>query len=496
MADIDSILYDKDFGDGFQRHILAVIARIPGFAVRCRDVLDPAYFVSDVHRAVAEAILGHIDEYDGTTPTRDTLLQACREEVAEEDLEVIEATIAEIFTEPVHDHAAVERRVIEFGKRQAMLNAVIEGAECIERGNIEKVEGLVRDALLVGENLLDLGINYKETSASRFDSYQNPQVEAVEKIPTGIRHLDYLLDGGMSRGELAIVLAPPKRGKSTLLVNIGFGALAALAGFNVVHYSCEISDKIIVKRYDDRLAGSKVGLRKKDPAAFSDLLRKRIGLVHGALAVKRYYTREASVDTIRSHMTLLAANGMKPDLVIVDYGQILRSTDRRKGEYRHEQASIYEDLRGLAGQHDCVVWSAVQANRAALDKDTMTIGDVSEAFEIAAVCDAMIALCQTTDESIEGICRLFAAAVRDAPSERTVECVIRRDACFIQSRALFDPAGSRLYMPGEPLVDEDEEDSREGRIRSARKIAGTDAGETPPEGKKVRRKKAPSKRIT
>tara|TARA_R100001086_G_scaffold192515_4_gene109745 strand:- start:2061 stop:3707 length:1647 start_codon:yes stop_codon:yes gene_type:complete len=490
----DASTYSTDFNVGFQRHILAMVARVPGFAVRCRDVLDPDYFDSDAHRLVAAAVLEHVDRFRDSLPSIETLAQGCRDLAGDEDAEVIDAAIREIYEDEVHDTEAVEERVIRFGKRQAMVNAVIAGASEIERGRLDRVESLVREAQLVGESVLDLGQDFRAEVESRVDRYLNPEIEVAEKIPTGVRHLDYLLEGGLRRGELGVILAPPKRGKSTVLINFGFGALASLEGLTVVHYSCEMSASVVSRRYDDRLLGEMVRQRRSDPEAFVAKLRQRVAMVHGQLFVRDYPTRSATPATLRAHLTQLTARGYPPDVVIVDYGQILRATERRKGDFRHEQASIYEDLRAIAGEFGCVVWSAVQANRASLEKDTITMADVSEAFEIAAVCDAMIALCQTPDERLDNICRLFAAAIRDAEGERMVECSIRRDSCRVTSRALFDAGGSKLYVPGD---DEDfeaenfEEPSESAPKRKSTKAVGKQAKRKAAE--KPKRKSAVSK---
>lgn len=455
MATVE-LKYDEDYGQGFQRHILAVAARVPGFIVRNRDVLDHRYFVADAHRAIAEALLGHTDEREGVTPTRDLLVEEVREIVAEEDMESIEAVIKEIFSEAIHDADAVEDRVISFGRRQAMLNAVIDGADRIEKGKLDQVEGLVRDALMVGQNLLDLGTEYGEDLEARLHRYLNPESDDADHIQTGIQHLDFMLNRGLKRGELGVILAPPKRGKSTILINIGFGALCNLDALNVMHYTFEMDDKQVLRRYDDRLLGPHAKLRNKDPDKFSQALRFRQSrMTHGTLWVKRYPTRGASVDTLRSHLTLLRSRGVSPDVVIVDYAQILRPSEARKGmDYRHAQAGIYEDLRRLAGEFNCVVWTGQQANRGSLDKTTITMGDVSETFDTNAVCDAMIALCQTADEAADGVCRLFGAAIRDAEGERIIDCRIRRDQCLVVSTKLYDVAGSPVTIPGEEELDE------------------------------------------
>ena len=470
--------YDEDFGPTFQRHILAVSARVPGFVERCRGVLDHRYFVSDAHRSVAQALLEHVDEHK-KLPTKPTLIEDLRQLVGADDMELVEATLNEIYAEPVHDSAAVEGKVVAFGKRQAMLNAVIEGAERIDRGQPGDVEGIIRKAMLVGEDLTKIGTDFVKSLGARLKAYREPEKEDEARISTGIAHLDYMMRGGLRRGTLGVLLAPPKRGKSTMLVNMGFAALTDLDGLNVFHYTLEMPESSVLRRYDARLMGNLVRTRHDKPDAFADELKKRVGkLVHGRLTVKEYPTRSATVDTIRSNLSIHAAQGYSPDLVIVDYAGIVKATTRRAGEFRHEQASIFEDLRALAGEFNCATWSAQQANRGALDKETLTMADVAETFESAAVADALIALCQTPDEQADGVCRLFGAAMREIESDWTIECRIRREECRITSTGIEDSSRSRVYTPFDkdgPSGDAPQEEaggSKQQKLAKARRVGG------------------------
>jgi len=490
--------YDQDFGTAFQRHILAIAVRVPGFVERCRDVLDHRYFVSDAHRNVARALLDHVDQHK-RLPTRPTLTEDLRQIVGSDDMEVVEATLGEIYKEPVHDSAAVEGKVVAFGKRQAMLNAVLEGAERIDRGEPTLVEPLIRKAMLVGEDLTKIGTDFAADLAARVKAYRDPERDVDDRIPTGIAHLDHMMKGGLKRGTLGVLLAPPKRGKSTALINIGFAALANLSGLNVFHYTLEMDEQAVLRRYDSRLMGNLVKQRRDDPSGFVAELQRRVRKrIHGKLVVKEYPTRSATVDTIRSNLSIHVAQGHAPDLVIVDYAGIVKASQRRAGEYRHEQASIFEDLRALAGEFDCAVWSAQQANRGALDKSTITIADVAETFESAAVVDAMIALCQTSDEQADGVCRLFGAAMRDTESDWTIECRLRRDECRITSLSIEDSSRSRVYTPFDKETPDGQTGSavtaKKQKLAKARRVGGVNSQPVSKKPHKIRNS-VPTKKV-
>lgn len=196
--------YAEQFGEAFQQHILAVALLEPDFAIRYRTVLDYNYFTSDVHRLIAKALLSHVDEWE-SVPTQPTLVEDLREIADDEAFRHAEKSVAKLYRTNIPDSAAVRDRIIQFGKNQALFNAVLESAEMLANGNQEKIRPLIDDAYLVGEDILDLGIAYNDLDARMRYYLEEEQVKRV--VPTGIQHLDYAMGGGLRRGELGVVLA-------------------------------------------------------------------------------------------------------------------------------------------------------------------------------------------------------------------------------------------------------------------------------------------------
>lgn len=454
-----------EFGETFQRHSLAVLTRIPGGVLRYRSALDHTFYGSDALRTIAEVLFAHVDEY-AKLPQQPTLTEEIKDQVSDEDFPSVRRTLDRLYKEDVSDAQAVLLKLIEFGKQQALVNATLKAADKLDRGDRD-LRPLFDEAALVGEDLLDIGVDYRGDLESRLARYRDPALQDADLIRTGIAHLDAMLDGGLGRGEMGVILAPPKRGKSTTLINIGFGALTSVHRYRVAHYSLEMSQDKVASRYDDRLMGDRVAFKKTDMERYVAALEQRMKrAVRGQLFVKDYPTRGASVSKIRSHLSLLAARGFYPDLILVDYADIMKP-ERRLGEMRHEQAGIYEDLRQLAGEYNAALWTGSQASRGALEKDIITIEDFAEAFEKAAIVDAAIAFCQSNDERIERRCRLFGAALRNQEDGRTVECEIQRDQCRLRSLALYDVAGTKMVLDG--LDDKREDYAKTADIAAVRK---------------------------
>jgi hypothetical protein len=70
-----------------------------------------------------------------------------------------------------------------------------------------------------------------------------------DAIPTGLRWLDKILDGGLHLGELGIWIAEPKSGKTTMLIQHGVAGVR-LGGKNVLHCVFEGSLNQTATRYD------------------------------------------------------------------------------------------------------------------------------------------------------------------------------------------------------------------------------------------------------
>jgi len=84
--------------------------------------------------------------------------------------------------------------------------------------------------------------------------------------------------------------------------------------------------------------------------------------VPGKLIIKEYPTKSASTQTLKNHIEKLKQRDIKPDMILVDYGDLLKPVTVTR-EKRHDLESIYEELRAIAQENKCPVWTASQTNR-------------------------------------------------------------------------------------------------------------------------------------
>jgi len=117
----------------------------------------------------------------------------------------------------------------------------------------------------------------------------------------------------------------------------------------------------------------------------------------GKLLIKYFPTKSASVQTLSAHLKTIELQQIKPDLVIVDYADILRGIGTEK---RHILENIYEDLRGLAGEYDLPIWTASQANRSSLEEDIIDASKVAEAYSKVMIADFVISVSRKVADKI------------------------------------------------------------------------------------------------
>lgn len=326
--------------------------------------------------------------------------------------------------------------------------------------DLPEMKRAIDRAIALGSSKVNHDYDYFTSMAERTD-----KANELPRIATRIsQDLDAALNGGMAAGELGIILAPPKRGKTLALVNIGAGAL--LQGKKVLHITLEIKKKAVAHRYDCRLTKSTLRDIYEDLGMAAQVLKK-IYDGGGRLIIRDYSYSHCGIGEVHALLEKFKENLDMPDMVIIDYADLMIPPQQYK-DTRHEVTKIYEELRIIAGEFNIPVWTASQANRGSLDKRVVGIGDIAEAFNKAAIADLVLALCQTPEEKEEKEMRIHVAATRMGSTNPVFP-------------VMADP--DRMLMKGirEKGTDESDSSDRSG-IRAIRNRNRKDGGKVPRKG--------------
>lgn len=218
--------------------------------------------------------------------------------------------------------------------------------------------------------------------------------------------LDSDLAGGIGSGELSILLAPPMRGKTSLLC--AAGANAARQGNRVLHISLEIRTEMVVRRYDQALTHfRKEGLEQWPEQV--QTARQRITEAGGAVWIKDWSHAAVSALDIEAQVRQMRARGEDVNYIIIDYMELMVSSTPARGkdaQARHSYSAIGQEVRALAVRLGVPVLTAWQVNRAGSDTTVLTAKDISECWDIIKHADTIIGINQTDAEHLANRMRL------------------------------------------------------------------------------------------
>jgi len=121
-----------------------------------------------------------------------------------------------------------------------------------------------------------------------------------------------------------------------------------------------------------------------------------------------------NVHYIEAQLDIMEAmEGWCPDVIVIDYADILAPEPGSSSDFRHQQNKTWKALRALAQKRFCFVLTATQADAAAYGKiGYLKRSNFSEDKRKLAHVTAMLGLNQTEDEKIAGVMRVNWIALR------------------------------------------------------------------------------------
>ena len=273
------------------------------------------------------------------------------------------------------DTEYVKKSSLDFCRKRSLMGALEKVLDFAENSNYEQVVSTIQKSLELGAER-NIGHIFTDHLEERLANIKR------ETISTGWEPINQITGGGLGRGELGAVIAPSGFGKSFFLVNLA--CAAAAQGLSVVVYTLELNERYWANRCDAWFTGIKI-----DELQFNkEKIQQKISEKRPRIIIKGYPTKSASVMTLRNHIAKLKLRDFIPDLIIVDYADLMRSAKNYESK-RFEQESVYEDLRGLAQEANVPCWTASQTNRTAIDDDVISLSKISECYGKVMVSDFM-----------------------------------------------------------------------------------------------------------
>ena len=406
------------YGTSFQSKIITSLIVDTKFIKTIGDILEVSYFDSDANKFLVKSIVDYFEKYK-SPPT----MEALKVVIDDVENDTLKTTIVDSLRgawqhRESPDLEFVKEKTLEFCKNQVIKSAIMESVELLDNQQYDEIKGVIDNAMKAGVER-DIGHEY----ITGFEERMNQQ--SRKTLPTQWDSVNDLMDGGLAGGELGVIVAPAGIGKSWTLQALGAHAVAQ--GKTVIHYTLELNAQYVGLRYDTIVSGQPTG----NLQYHKEEVLKKINKLKGELIIKYYPTRTASVNTLAAHLQQCEMQGLKPDMVIVDYADIMKSTSNFS-EKRHQIGHVYEELRGMAGEFDIPLWTASQANRSSLEEDVIGADKVSEDYSKVMTADFVMSMSRKVEDKIANTGRFHVIKNRFGPDGITFPATINTNTGHIQ----------------------------------------------------------------
>jgi replicative DNA helicase len=377
----------NQYGTAFQIKVISALLTHKEFLTNIHDIISEEYWDNQAHKWIIKEILKYYDKYH-TTPSMD-ILKVELKKVTNEVLKVsIREQLREAYEASDEDLEYVREEFSTFCKNQQLKSALLSSVDLLKAGDYDSIKMMVENALKAGQDK-NVGHEYNKDIESRF------REDSRTVIPTPWERINDLTQGGLGNGDFGLIFGNPGGGKSWSLVALG--GYAVRLGYNVIHYTLELGEAYVGRRYDAFFANVPVDriLNSRDK------VEEIIPQLPGELVIKEFPTGRATISTIESHIRKVNDLGIKPDLIIIDYVDLL-STRKRTADRKGEIDDIYTSTKGLARELDIPIWSVSQVNRAGAKDDVIEGDKAAGSYDKIMITDFCMSLSRKAKDKVNG----------------------------------------------------------------------------------------------
>lgn len=381
-------------GYEFQLRLIALLLTDPKFASSILDIVNPNYFEDEYLRLIVATIKENNERYDAIPDMaimESVLMEKATTEVKRANLISLLRKIKEA---DMNNIIWVQDMATKFCKQQELKKSIKEMQKIIDNGRLEdyeKCEDILRKALEVG-NHKDDGIDIgDDIDAALADDFRKP-------IPTGISGLDELMDGGLSKGELGVILAPFGVGKTTMMTKIANSAKNA--GYNVVQIFFEDMPKVIQRKHFSCWTGIELNNLSVRKDEVKEIVSDRLAR-GGKLKLKKFPSDGTTIPQIKAYLRSLIAKGFRPDIVLVDYIDCVESTKQFKDDWGGE-GPVMRQFESMLAELNLAGWTAVQGNRSSIGAELVEANQMGGSIKKGQIGHFIVSIAKTLEQKEEG----------------------------------------------------------------------------------------------
>jgi len=385
-------------GFNFQIKLVKQLIEDIKFSEEIMDIVSPQYFDNEYLRLVVASVKDYYEKYE-TIPTYETVFEIIRVDIKRE---IVRDSAIEIVKDVKNgdskDCLHIQDTALKFCKQQELKKANQKIQKILELGDFDRYdecEEILKGALSVGGEK-DTGIDvFHAIEDVLSDDFRSP-------IATGMIAIDNLMDGGLSKGELGVILAPFGVGKTTLVTKMANNAYNL--GYNVVQIFFEDNPKVIQRKHItcwtevplSELTENREEIKKVIPKFKSK---------EGSLILKKMPSDGTTIPKIKQYLKKLTSNGTKPDIVFIDYMDCVVPTKQFKDEWSGE-GNVMRQFETMITELDVVGWTAIQGNRSSIGASVVEADMIGGSIKKGQIGHFIISIAKTLEQKEAGTATL------------------------------------------------------------------------------------------
>jgi len=402
-----------DFDRIFQEKLVQIVFFDHKFATQIEELIKFDYFDLEHLSGFMRIFYSYKKEY-GIFPQSilfGSILKLEMPKKTNDDIIVRDKALAFLETikdnKPIEEEKYIKDKFLDFVKNKALIETFQECIPLIERNEVETIRDKIGEVLKMGIDQ-NFGHDYFNDFEDRY------RANSREVISTGWKEIDAITKGGLAKKELSVIIGSTGSGKSFLLTHLV--AEAVKQGLNAIYYSFELSEGVIGQRIDGKLSGIALDLLEYKKDVVESKINNIFSKTGAILVIKDYPQFSVTVQTLKNHIhRLKSVKNFYPDLVAVDYGDLLKGRDDSFEATRHNLKRNFDMLRNMAAELNIAVVTATQTNRKGLTQKVVTLEDISESYGKTQNADLIVTISRTLEDKEENTGRMLVAKNRNGP---------------------------------------------------------------------------------
>ena len=380
--------------DDFQHRLILQILTDRKFGTSIIDILEPSYFKDNYLKVIVAEIKNAYDKHEAIPDIGSLKSRVFEKNTTEVEVNFFNNRFTKIEESTLNDTLYVQETAMKFCKRQELKKAVKEIDTIITNGKLDEYdncETILRKALDKGDNKDDSVEIFENIESVLDDDYRNP-------IPTGISGLDTIMGGGLSKGELAVILAAFGRGKTTMFTKIANNAYNE--GYNVLQIFFEDMPKVIQRKH----ISCWTGINLSDLGEHKEEIQHALSLAKqskGKLKLKKFPSSDTTMTTIKQYIRKQIASGFKPDIILLDYIDCVQPS-KKVDDVNVGEGQVMREFESMLAEFEMAGWTAVQGNRSAISSTIVESDQMGGSIKKGQIGHFIVSIAKSLEQKENG----------------------------------------------------------------------------------------------